>query len=52
VDEKPNSFNKRSYEEPRLRVYGDIRVFTQNVNMTAGADDGGSGGGGKPKKTA
>jgi hypothetical protein len=52
VDEKANSFNKRQYEEPRLRVYGDIRVFTQNVNMTAGADDGGFGTGGKPKKTA
>jgi hypothetical protein len=33
---------KKRYEEPRLIVYGDIRIITQSVDMVAGALDGGT----------
>jgi len=32
--------NKKSYEAPQLRVYGDIRVLT-HTNMMGGPVDGG-----------
>jgi hypothetical protein len=33
--------NKKTYQEPRLRVYGDIQTLTQTVSMTAGQIDNG-----------
>jgi hypothetical protein len=32
---------KKIYNEPRLRVYGDIRSLTQTVSITAGQIDNG-----------
>lgn len=40
MTEETHICNKKSYEAPRLIVYGDIRVITQAVNMAAGALDG------------
>jgi hypothetical protein len=39
MEELRQSF-KKAYQSPILRVYGDIRMLTQGVNMKAGRDDG------------
>jgi hypothetical protein len=35
VNEQVNGSGKKTYQEPSLRVYGDIRVLTQSVSMHA-----------------
>jgi hypothetical protein len=35
VNEQRKPSGKKIYQEPSLRVYGDIRVLTQSVAMTA-----------------
>jgi hypothetical protein len=34
---------KKQYEQPNLRVYGDVRVLTQAVGMMSTGSDGGTG---------
>jgi hypothetical protein len=43
--------DKKTYQAPTLRVYGDIRAVTQSAMMT-GTLDGGVNGMGVPQKTA
>jgi hypothetical protein len=38
--EDPRQLRKKPYRGPLLRVYGDIRMLTQGVNMKAGMNDG------------
>ncbi len=38
--EAPRQSFKKAYQSPILRVYGDLRMLTQSVNMKAGQDDG------------
>ena len=39
-EQAPRQSFKRAYESPILRVYGDLRILTQSVNMKAGMNDG------------
>jgi hypothetical protein len=48
--EEPRQSFKKAYQSPILRVYGDLRMLTQSVNMKAGQNDGVSTKTG-PKKT-
>jgi len=38
--EEPSQSFKKAYQSPILRVYGDLRMLTQSVNMKAGQNDG------------
>lgn len=44
-------FDKKPYRKPRIIVYGDFRLMTQNVNMKAGQFDGGFNSMGGARKT-
>jgi hypothetical protein len=39
VNEQVKGSGKKIYQEPSLRVYGDIRVLTQSVSMHAHVAD-------------
>jgi len=41
MTEQVKSSAKKIYQEPSLRVYGDIRMLTQTVNMMGVAFDAG-----------
>jgi hypothetical protein len=34
--------NRRAYVKPALKEYGNVNTVTQNIDMSAGAMDGGS----------
>jgi hypothetical protein len=38
------SFDKKTYQEPRLQVYGDIQTMTQTHSTSAPHTDNGHGG--------
>jgi hypothetical protein len=38
--DKPVGSGKKAYQEPQLRVYGDIRKLTGAVNVAGAAADG------------
>jgi len=41
VNQQSMPNRKKEYKEPHLRVYGDLQVLTQAVNMVAGQIDNG-----------
>lgn len=47
MNEQGKKSEKKVYEEPSLRVYGDIRILTQSISMHAHIRDAGV-----PRKTA
>lgn len=47
MNEQVKTSGKKIYQEPSLRVYGDIRILTQSISMHANIRDAMA-----PRKTA